>query len=411
MKTILEMRAKRAQLVNEARALHERSVNENRDMAADEQTQYDRIMGEVDALKTKIDREERLLSEQSDMESRTDRQVPGGEQRSEGGQGEENKQTYDLAFRSFLAGGIDNLSPEQRQLILENRAMSTGTGSAGGYTVPTGFYAQLQEVMKTFGGMRNVARILPTAGGNKLLIPTANNTAQKGRILAENAQITESNPTFGQVDLDAYKYTSDLILIPIELIQDSAFNLEEYIRQQIGLRIARITNEHFTVGTGTNQPKGIVTASQQGKVGTAGQTTSVAVDDLIDIEHSIDPLYRSGAQWMFHDTTLKALKKLKDADGRFLWSAGLTVGAPDTILNYGYTINQDMPVMAANAKSILFGDLGSYWIRDVMDVSLVRFGEKYMDYGQIGFTAFSRHDGDFINAGGNQIVHYANSAT
>lgn len=405
------MRQQRAQLVNEAREIHNRSVKESRDMHADETTQYEKIMADVDSLKAKIDREERHISEQADLEKR-DGIVGNQGGSSKEQRGEDKNAAYDKAFRSFLMNGPDGMNAEERSLINEKRALSSGTATAGGYTVPQGFYATLSEAMKTFGGMRNVARILPTATGSKLLIPTANNTAQKGRILGESAQIASSDPTFGQVDLDAYKYTSDLILVPIELIQDSAFDIEAYVREQIALRIARITNEHFTVGTGTAQPKGIVTASSVGKVGTAGQTTSVTVDDLIDLEHSIDPMYRKlGAKFMFHDTSLKGMKKLKDADGRFLWSAGLTVGAPDTILGYGYEINQDMPTMAANAKSILFGDLASYWIRDVMDIAMVRFGEKYMDFGQIGFTAFSRHDGDFINAGGNQIAHYANSAT
>lgn len=407
MKHIIEMREKRAQLVNQARELHQRSIDEKRDMSADENTQYDKIMGEVDSLKAKIDREERLLAEQSEMESRTDRQTDGGTPEQRGGQ-KDDKQLQELAFRAWMAGGIDNLAPEQRSLMMEKRAQSTQTGSAGGYTVPEGFYAQLMEAMKSFGGVRAVARTMPTASGNNLLFPTANNTAQKGRILGENQQIQETGVTFDQKNIGAYKYTSDLILVPIELIQDSAFDIEAYVRQQIALRIHRITNEHFTLGTGVDQPNGIVTASVEGKVGASA--TAIAVDELIDIEHSIDPIYRNSAKWMFHDTTLKALKKLKDADGRFLWQAGLTVGAADSILGYGYNINMDMDSMAAGKKSVLFGDLGSYLIRDVMDISLVRFGEKYMDFGQIGFTAFSRHDADFINAGGNQIVHFANAA-
>ena len=146
-------------------------------------------------------------------------------------------------------------------------------------------------------------------------------------------------------------------------------------------------------------------------VGQVGQTTSVIYEDLVDLEHSVDPAYRAEAEFMFHDDTLKVLKKLKDADGRPLWLPGVAVREPDTILGYNYVINQDMPIMAANAKSILFGDFSKYMIRDVMDLMLLRLVERYADFAQVGFIAFSRHDGDLLDAGTNPIKHYANSAT
>lgn len=413
IKSIIEMREKRANLLHQARDLHNKAVEENRDMSADEQRQYDGFMGEMDGLKSKIDREERLMNEEKEMEKRDG--LVGGDGAGNPEQRTDDKQSqYKEEFRNFLIGGIEAVSPEKRGLFTEMRGtspQSAGSNAAGGYTVPQGFYNDIIQAMKTFGGMRNVARVMPTSSGNPLMIPTANNTAQVGRILSENSQIVTSDVSFGQTSLAAYKYTSDLILVPIELIQDSAFDVESYVKGIIADRIARITNTHFTVGDGSAKPLGIVNSAVLGKTGVTGQTTSVVVDDLIDLEHSIDPVYRSQAQFMFHDSTLKALKKLKDTMGRFLWSPGLTVNAPDSILGYGYTINQDMPTMAANAKSILFGKLASYWIRDVMDVQLVRFGEKYMDFAQVGFTAFSRHDGKFINGGGNEIVYYANSAT
>ena len=410
MKEIIEMREKRANLLSQARDLHDRSVKEKRDMSADENTQYDKIMGEMDSLKKTIDREERLLSEKKELEKRD------GILKIEGTTKEERNskdkvQEYRSAFVDYMKGGMDAVSPEKRQLILENRALAVGTSTAGGYTVPQGFYNELQETMKLYGGMRNVAKILPTASGNQLMIPTTNNVAQVGAILAENTAASTSDPSFGQTSLTSYKYTSNIILISLELIQDSAFDVESWVKERIAERIGRIQNQHFTNGTGTGQPTGIMTGAQSGKVGATGQTVSVIADDLIDLEHSIDPLYRSGSKYMFNDATLKVLKKLKDGYGRYLWMPGLTSNAPDQILNYGYQINNDMPVMAANAKSIVFGRLDHYWIRDVMEVEMVRFGEKYMDAGQVGFVAFSRADGKFINAGGNEIVFYQNSAT
>lgn len=412
IQTILEMRQERARLIKEARDLHDKSVSETRDFTADEETRYNTLTADSDKLKAKIDREERLLNEERDLETREGHtggdDVPGGEQRG----GDKDKQVeYRKAFASFLLNGIDGITPEQRSLVLEHRAMGTGTGAAGGFTIPTGFYAQLTEAMKAFGGMRNVSRILPTAGGNTLQIPTVNTTAQVGAILAESVAASTADPVFAQTSLGAYKYTSNIVLVPIELLQDSAFDIEAYLRVELARRIARITNTHFTVGTGTGQPTGVVTGSVVGKTGTTGQTTAVIFDDLLDLIHTVDPAYRTSSRFMLHDTSVKVLKKLKDTQGRPIFLPGIALNEPDTINGYKYEINQDMPVMAANAKSILFGDFTNFWIRDVMDVQLVRFGEKYMDAGQVGFVAFSRHDSKLINAGTNPIAHYANSAT
>lgn len=412
MATILELRGDRARLFEQAKELHERSVNEKRDMTADENTQYDKLIGEIDGLKAKIEREERMLAEKAELEKRDGIvRIPDGAKEER--QVKEKEQEYRNAYVKFLTGGVDNTTAEERAILMERRALAVGTNTAGGYTVPQGFYNELQEAMKQYGGMRNVSKILNTASGNTLMIPTANNVAQVGAILAENTAAGTQDPSFGQTSLSAYKYTSNIILISLELIQDSAFDVESWVKARIAERIGRIQNQHFTNGTGTNQPTGIVTGAVSGSVGATGSTTSVTFDNILDLIHAVDPAYRQegDAKFMFNDSTLKALRKIKDSYGRYLWQPGTTTGQADTIFGYQYQINQDMPQMAANAKSILFGDLDDYWIRDVMDVSMVRFGEKYMDSGQVGFVAFARADGKFINAGGNEIVYYQNSAT
>jgi HK97 family phage major capsid protein len=289
--------------------------------------------------------------------------------------------------------------------------LSVGTNTAGGYTVPQGFYDSLIEAMKTFGGIRNVSYQFSTDSGNALLIPTVNDTNNMGRILGEGAAVNNLDVAFGQTSLGAYKYTSDMVLVSIELMQDSAFDLESYLAKALGTRIGRINNLHFTTGTGSSQPQGVVVGAAAGKTGLTGQTTSIILDDLIDLEHSVDPVYRANAKYMFHDSTLKVLKKMKDSTGRQLWSPGIGYKEPDTINSYQYQVNNDMATMAANAKSVVFGDFSNYWVRDVKDIQIVRFSEKFMDSGQIGFTAFSRADGKLINAGSNPVAYYQNSAT
>jgi HK97 family phage major capsid protein len=223
--------------------------------------------------------------------------------------------------------------------------------------------------------------------------------------------VSAQDIAFGQVVLKAYKYSSKTVLVPFELLQDSAIDIEAYIAQKLGERIGRITNQHFTTGTGTNQPQGVVPFSTLGKTGANGQTTSVTYDDIVDLEHALEPAYRRRARFMMHDQTLRAIKKLKDSQGRPLWLPGLAVREPDTILGYPYVINQDMPQMAASAKSILFGDFSNYFIRRVMDLTLFRITDKYVETGQVGFLAFMRTDGRGVNAGVSPVVHYANSAT
>jgi HK97 family phage major capsid protein len=293
----------------------------------------------------------------------------------------------------------------------ERRAQSIGTTTAGGFTVPEGFIRSLEAALLTFGGMREVATVIRTDGVGDLPIPTANDTAQKGVILAENAQVAEQDITFGQLVLKSFKYSSKLIRVSVELLADSAIDIESFIGTSLGERIGRITNDHFTTGAGTTLPFGIVPQATAGVTGAAGTATSVTIDNLVDLQHSVDPAYRTGARWMFHDSSLKAIKKLKDTQGRQLWTAGLAVAEPDTILGHGYVINNSMAVMAANARSILFGALNKYWIRDVVGITLLRLDERYADFHQVGFLAFSRHDGNLLDAGTNPVKVFINGAT
>jgi HK97 family phage major capsid protein len=318
-----------------------------------------------------------------------------------------NNKILDIKLPSRALRKLDDESVRE----WERRAQSVGTDSEGGYTAPDETMRALEVALLRFGGMREVADIIRTESGQELPWPTLNDTGNTGAILAENTQVSEQAMTFSQLVLDAYKYTSKLVLVSVELLQDSSINIPEIVGTALGERIGRITNTHFTTGTGSSQPNGVVTASTQGKVGTTGQTTSVIYEDLVDLQHSVDPEYRQRARWMFADSTLKVIKKLKDGDDRPLWAAGIAVREPDTILGHPFTVNQAVAAMAANAKSILFGDFSKYKIRDVRNVTLLRLDERYADFHQVAFLAFSRHDGDLLDAGTHPVKHYANSAT
>lgn len=409
MRDILELRRERANLWHEAQEILNKYDNEARWAGEDEQ-KFDRLMEEIDQLDKRIEREERLYERKKDEEAAEEPIRPAVEQRDK-----PSDEEYREAFSTYLRYGVSGLKPEQRNLLAQNfveaRALSAVTGASGGYTVPEGFYNQLIDNMKWYGGMRQArTTIIRTSSGNNLPIPTADDTGNVGAIVDENTQVAEQDTTFGQKNLGAYMYTSKIIRVPYQLLQDSAFDIEAWLRQKLAERIGRITNQHFTTGTGTGEPQGVVTGASEGKVGASGQTSSVTYDDLVDLEHSVDPAYRRMAEWMFHDSTLKAIKKLKDSEGRPLWAPGIAVREPNTILGYPYVVNNDMPVMAADAKSILFGDFSNYFIRDVLGVQLLRLEERYADYLQVGFLAFSRHDGVLADAGAGPIRYYQNSS-
>lgn len=319
----------------------------------------------------------------------------------------ERQTAYNAAFRNFLVRGERGMTRDELTALAAGPVQNVQTTQAptqGGYLVPAGWGGQLLEALAQFGGMRAVATVFATAGGNPLPWPTVDETASEGEIVPENQSAADSDVDFGTTQIGSRKYSSKVVTVPFELLQDQGpgIDIEAFIRRALAMRIARITNRHFTVGSGVGEPEGIVTAAPVGKIGATGSTTLVTTDDLTDLEHSVDPAYRAlpGVGWMFHDTTLRQLKKMKDEQGRPLWLPGFETKEPDTFLGYSYDINQHMPQMAASAKSIIFGDLSAYMIRDIMQVTLFRFDDSaYTKKGQIGFLAWSRHDGKLVTAG------------
>lgn len=298
--------------------------------------------------------------------------------------------------------------------LQEVQAAQSTTNTAGGYTIPQGFSGMLEQALLFYGGMMQEATILTTDTGAALPWPTLNDTTQSGAILAENATIPAQDATFASTTLNAYKYTSKLIAVSWELIQDSFFNIDELVGQLAGTRLGRILNTHFTTGSGSSQPNGVVTAATSGKVGATGQTSTVIYDDLVDLIYSIDISYRQSAIWMMNDASIKVIRKIKDGQSRPLWgdfNNPLSQSYVPSLLGYRLVTNNDVATMAANAKSILFGDFSRYKVRRVRDVTLVRLNERYADNLQTGFFAFARFDGNLIDAGTHPIKYYANSAT
>ena len=284
--------------------------------------------------------------------------------------------------------------------------LSTGVGASGGYLIaPEQLRNTLEINMLAFGGVRQVAETIRTASGEPLSWPTADDTTNTGVQLGESTSIGSSvDPSFGKVIWNAYKFSSKAILVPYELIQDSVFNLPAVLGSMLGERLGRITNTKFTTGSGASTAKGIVTCATS----FSAATTAVGADDLIGLQHSVDPAYRMGASFMMHDSIILAIRKLKDGQGQYLWQSGLRDGAPDRILGAGITINQDMDsTTTSGKKSILYGQLSAYKIRTVGEIRLYRLEERYRDTDQDGFVAFTREDGNLLTAGTAPIKYLA----
>jgi HK97 family phage major capsid protein len=332
------------------------------------------------------------------------------------------------ALVAYLRGGIEALTAEHRPLMptatlpgqRQIAALDRTSSATGGVTVPTIVMPTVLAKLKAYGGMRQAAREITTNGGYQIAWPAYDDTASEGEFVAENVAATAADFAFGSVALNAYKMSSKIIVVSIELLQDSAVDIEQVVLDALYVRLARGQNRKFTTGAGVTEPTGAVTAAVLGTQAAVGNTTSISYDNMLDLIHALDPAYRmmQSVRMMMHDTTLKAIKKLKDSTGRPLWLPGTGSAIdndesdPDTIDGYPIVINQHMPVMAASAKAILFGAFEKYLIRDVMEMQILRLTDSaYSTKGQVGFLAWMRVDGNLVDASGESIRYFQNSAT
>lgn len=323
---------------------------------------------------------------------------------------------YSRAFTSFLRNGLlpdgrgsRGIGEEDRTLMAargEYRDMGVGTGTLGGYFVPQGFVRDIDVALKFYGEMMQSSRILDTATGNILPYPSSNDTGVSGELVGEAQQVTDQDVVVGRVLFNAYKYSTKLVKVSLELLQDAAFDINDFLVEQFAIRLGRKLNADFTNGSGSNQPDGIVTAavanngapqvwgagsgpgiplvaagSSTNTGGAETGATSIGSDDLFNLEHSVDRLYRRRGAYMMNDLTLRYLKTIKDKYGRPLWVPGLKDNAPDTINGYPYFLNNDMAAIATGNVTVLFGDLKKYLIRRVKEMGVLRLTERFADYG------------------------------
>lgn len=376
--------------------------------AEKDQPIYDAGMAEIDSIDAQIKRINDLnakVAEEALKES-----VIGAAERI----GHDKKDRESALYAKWLRGGDNALTPEDWAI---KNTMSTTTTTEGGYTVQSSVSSQLFDYLKAYGGMRAVATVIQTTEGNPLSFPTTDGTSETGEWIAQNTTATGLDPSFGTVALNVFKASSKIVAVPYELLQDSQIDIEAFVAQRLATRLGRIQNTGFTVGTGSGQPNGIITAATTGITASnaTSQVTAIIYDSIIDLIHSIDPAYRARkCSFMMNDASVKVIRKIKDGQSRPLFVPGYEVGvpggAPDTLCGYPIVVNQDVAVMAANAKSIIFGDLASYYIRDVMQMSMFRFTDSaYTKLGQVGFLAWMRTGGNLLDT--NAAKLFVNAAT
>lgn len=412
MATSIDLRVERRTLWERAKEIVDGAEAENRGLSAEEETNYNKLHEDMTALDKRIEAIERLERTAAKESAVVTPARPGtadGTQETE----EQRKLKQSEAFRGWLLFGMAGLDTEQRAIMtarkpqlsdVEMRALSVGVDTAGGYLVPDDMRSQIEQAQSWYGGMRESgATIFQTDGGQDIAFPVSNDTTNRGRRIGENTTVTQTDPTVGQRVLRAIMYSSDMVLVPFTLLQDSAINVETWLAGLLAERIGRATNLDFTTGSGADSPTGVQTDSVSAF--TAAATTAVTSDELIRLEHSVDRAYRPRARWMCNDDTMRNLRILKDGDGRYIFMPGMVAGVPNTLFGYQYTINSDLPNMATATRSILFGDFSRYYIRDVKGFTLFVLRERFADSLQIGVFGISRHDGKLVNAGGNPIQH------
>ena len=387
MNQILALREKRANLWNETKAFLESHRAEDGTVSAEDNATYEKMEADVVALGKEIDRLERQAAIDREMDQPTasplvSRPVAPTAQK-QGRASDEYKTAFWGMIRNRVATpGVMN-------------ALQVGTDSEGGYLVPDEYERTLVQGLEEEIVLRSLCTVIQTSSGDrKIPLVASHGTASW---VDEEGTIPDSDDTFGQITIGAHKVAT-MIKVSDELLQDSVFNIESYIAAEFARRIGAAEEEAFITGNGTGKPTGLLHATNGAGIGVTTNGNTPTADEIFDLIHSIKSVYRKKAVFLLNDSTLKALRKLKDGQGQYLWQPGLKEGQPDTLLNYRLVTSPFMPEIDSGNKVILFGDFKSYWIADRQGRSFQRLNELYAATGQVGFRATQRVDGRLVLA-------------
>ena len=390
--TIADLRTRRANTWEQAKAfLDERRNTDTGCLSAEDDQMYARMEADIDTLTNEIARAERAQRMEADLaraQSTPLTAMPGSHPATAEREPKAGR-AADAYKRAFWDAMRLNASPMEVR-----NALSEGVDSEGGYLVPDEFERTLVTSLADQNVMRGLVKVIQTTSGDrKIPVVSTHGTATW---LDEGAPYSESDEAFSQVSLSAFKLGT-FLKISEELLNDSAFDVETYLAGEFARRIGAAEEEAFLVGTGTGKPTGLLHASSgaQSSV-TAAKATEITADELIDLHYSLRAPYRKNAVWLTNDTTVKAIRQLKDANGQYLWQPALTASTPDTVLGRPVHTSVFVPEIKAGAKTVAFGDLSYYWVADRQGRSFKRLNELFATTGQVGFLASQRVDGKLI---------------
>jgi len=387
MSKIIELTEKRNKLWESAKAfLNEREGK----MTTEDLNQYEKMEEDIVLMGREIE----ALERQQKMEMELSKPVRSAVKQEVGHQ--ETEKTG-RASKSYNDAFWKNMRSKNSYDVLN--ALQIGTDSEGGYLVPDEYEKTLIAALEDVNIMRGLATIINTASGDKQIPVVA--TKGTASWVAEEGTIPESDDSFGLITLGAHKVAT-MIKVSEELLNDNVFNLEGYISKEFARRIGAAEEAAFINGNGTAKPSGVIGSGETGV--TAASSTAITFDELIDLYYSLREPYRKNAAWMLNDATIKAIRKLKDGNGQYLWQPAVQAGQPDTILNKPVKTSSSVPTIEAGAKAIAFGDFKYYWIADRQGRSFQRLNELYAVNGQVGFRATQRVDGKLTLAEAVKIL-------
>lgn len=402
MRELMELREKRVQTWNAAKAFLDSHRGNDGTLSAEDDAIYNKMIDDIDRLGKEVMRLEKLEALDVEMSKPTSKplaSVPGAAPGDDNPKSKTGRGTQDYNG-SFWRMMRSKSVPHE---VLN--ALQIGTDTEGGYLVPDEYEKTLIEALQEQNIFRQLAHVIHTSSGDrKIPVVTSKGTASW---IDEEQQYPESDDAFGQVSIGAYKLAT-MIKVSEELLNDSVFDIPSYIAREFARRIGAAEEEAFFTGNGTGRPLGILAATGGAQVGvTAAKADAVTFDEVMDLYHSLRTPYRRNAVFIMNDSTVKALRKLKNGAGDYIWQPSVTANTPDTILNRPVVTSGFMPTLATGNKTILFGDMGYYWVADREGRSFKRLNELYAPTGQVGFLASQRVDGKLILAEAVQVLQQA----
>jgi HK97 family phage major capsid protein len=385
----IQLREKRAALVNEMNHIVAAAQTEGRSLNAEENQKFDAIENDVRSLGESAEKIERAEQMKKEI-------AAGREARAE-----QKEITKREAFSKYLRHGLAGLNNEERSLV-EQRGTDpqlTTPASAGGYLVPEDFSYALSVATKFTGEVERLAQVLNTQSGATLPYPKVDDTSIVGAILSEGSADVVSDMTFAALNLGAYTYSSKIVKVSYQLLQDAAFDLDAFLVDALGTRIARGQNAHFTTGDGSSKPTGIITAGSSAL--TTASATAITADEILTLIHSVDKSYRNSASFalMGADSTAAAIRKLGVGSSNDfpVFIPGMAAGEPDRVFGVPFYVNNDMAAIASANKPLVAADFSKYVVRNAGGVQMLRLNERYADALLVGFIAYKRSDAGAIN--------------